>query len=93
VYNFWSEKGSKIISGTQVAIAGMDTYRPDIVDYCLSLLAAQFGLNSLRFRRYNAVIMLLKSAFWIRFSSGQNYSGLQADRVKDRDKKWNGRGD
>jgi hypothetical protein len=40
----------------------MDTYRPDIVDYCLSLLAAQFGLNSLRFRRYSAVIMLMQSA-------------------------------
>jgi hypothetical protein len=59
VYNFRSEKGSKIISGAQVAIAGMDTYRPDIVDYCLSLLAAQFGLNSLRFRRYSTYRTML----------------------------------
>jgi hypothetical protein len=57
---FGRKRGKKyVISGTQVAIAGMDTYRPDIVDYCLSLLAAQFGLNSLRFRRYSTYRTML----------------------------------
>jgi hypothetical protein len=60
------KRDKQIIFGTQVAIAGMDTYRPDIVDYCLSLLAAQFGLNSLRFRRYSTCRTMLD---WIQVQS------------------------
>merc|ERR1719381_106019 len=39
----------------QVCIAGMDTYRPDIVDMTLTRLVEKFGIESLRVRRLCAM--------------------------------------